>query len=74
MCAKKIPIDWMQYYRFRPVLMETFVEKNRFQGTCYKAANWVHVGQIKGRGKPWTGRKNKCAYKRYMALSDETKF
>ena len=31
--------------------METFVETDRFAGTCYKAANWVHVGQTKGRGK-----------------------
>ncbi|WP_207671277.1 Druantia anti-phage system protein DruA [Paenibacillus cymbidii] len=31
--------------------METFVEKDRFTGTCYKAANWVRVGVTKGRGK-----------------------
>jgi hypothetical protein len=30
---------------------ETFVERDRFAGTCYKAANWVLVGQTKGRGK-----------------------
>jgi len=31
--------------------METFVEKDRFAGTCYKAANWTFVGVTKGRGK-----------------------
>ena len=31
--------------------MKTFVEKGRFAGTCYRAANWIHVGQTKGRGK-----------------------
>jgi len=31
--------------------MESFVQKNRFAGTCYKAANWINVGQTKGRGK-----------------------
>ena len=31
--------------------METFVETDRFAGTCYLAANWVHVGKTKGRGK-----------------------
>lgn len=36
---------------YLPVLLETFVEKDRFAGTCYKAANWVPVGQTKGRGK-----------------------
>ena len=39
-------------YHYEPVLLETFVEKERFQGTCYKAANWVYVGDTKGRGNP----------------------
>ncbi len=30
--------------------METFVQKNKFTGTCYKAANWIKLGQTKGRG------------------------
>lgn len=34
-----------------PVLLETFVEKERFSGTCYKAANWKNVGTAQGRGK-----------------------
>jgi hypothetical protein len=49
--AKKVPDDWQQRYAYRPVLMETFVEKKRFSGTCYKAANWRNVGETKGRGK-----------------------
>jgi len=49
--AKRIPDDWQQRYAYRPVLMETFVEKERFSGTCYKAANWCYVGETKGRGK-----------------------
>ena len=36
---------------YRPVLLETFVETQRFTGACYKAANWIHVGQTQGRGK-----------------------
>jgi hypothetical protein len=43
--------DWQDRYGYQPVLLETFVERNRFTGTCYKAANWVLVGQTKGRGK-----------------------
>ena len=50
MAAKRIAYDWEQRYNYRPVLLETFVE-NRFKGTCYKAANWIHVGETKGRGK-----------------------
>lgn len=49
--ARQLPEDWQARYGVRPVLMESFVETGRFKGTCYKAANWVHVGQTKGRGK-----------------------
>jgi len=46
-----LPDDWEKRYNIRPVLMESFVQKNRFAGTCYKAANWTKVGETKGRGK-----------------------
>jgi Domain of unknown function (DUF4338) len=49
--ARQLPVDWHQRYGYRPVLFETFVESERHRGTCYKAANWVHVGQTVGRGK-----------------------
>ncbi len=49
--ARALPGHWQQRYGYRPVLLETFVEKPRFQGTCYQAANWVYLGQTKGRGK-----------------------
>lgn len=49
--AKQIPSDWAARYAYRPVLLETFVETPRFTGTCYRAANWIHVGQTQGRGK-----------------------
>jgi hypothetical protein len=49
--ARALPGHWLEVYGYRPVLLETFVEKPRFQGTCYKAANWTCLGQTKGRGK-----------------------
>jgi len=49
--ARQLPKDWEAQYGYRPVLLETFVEKPRFEGTCYKAANWRYLGQTKGRGK-----------------------
>jgi hypothetical protein len=49
--ARILPSHWQEVYGYRPVLLETFVEKPRFQGTCYKAANWICLGQTKGRGK-----------------------
>jgi hypothetical protein len=52
-----LPDDWEKRYNIRPVLMESFVQKNRFAGTCYKAANWINVGETKGRGKLGPSRK-----------------
>ncbi len=51
MASKRICEDWVARYNYEPVLLETFVEKERFQGTCYKAANWICVGDTQGRGK-----------------------
>jgi hypothetical protein len=51
MTARQLPVDWFNRYNITPVLMETFVESERFRGTCYRAANWIHVGKTKGRGK-----------------------
>lgn len=50
-CEQRLPDDWQQRYHMRPVLLETFCEIPRFAGTCYQAANWIRVGQTKGRGK-----------------------
>ena len=51
LASRQLPEDWQHRYGFRPLLLETFVEKDRFTGTCYRAANWHHVGQTTGRGK-----------------------
>jgi hypothetical protein len=49
--ARRIAQDWHDCYGYRPVLLETFVDKTRFRGTCYRAANWTCVGSTQGRGK-----------------------
>ena len=49
--SRRLPDDWQVRYAYRPVLLETFVEKPRFTGTCYKAANWRNLGDTQGRGK-----------------------
>ncbi len=51
LCARQLPQHWHDRYGYRPVLLETFVEFERHRGTCYRAANWIHVGQTTGRGK-----------------------
>ena len=49
--AKRISDDWIKIYNHPLYLLETFVEKERFKGTCYKAANWIWVGQTKDTAK-----------------------
>jgi hypothetical protein len=49
--ARRIAGDWQERYKYSPALLETFVEKERFRGTCYRAANWTLVGATLGRGK-----------------------
>jgi uncharacterized protein DUF4338 len=49
--ARQMPHDWQTRYGYRPLLLETLVDTNRFRGTCYRAANWLHVGQTSGRGR-----------------------
>jgi hypothetical protein len=51
MAVNRLPGDWMDTYRYQPVLLETFVQQDRYQGISYRAANWIRVGQTKGRGK-----------------------
>ena len=49
--AKRLAQDWQQAYGFKPLLLETYVNRQRFRGSCYRAANWIYVGQTQGRGK-----------------------
>jgi SRSO17 transposase len=43
--------DWLKLYGTKPYAAETFVDYNRYQGTCYKAANWRYLGETRGFGK-----------------------
>lgn len=47
--ARRIDTDWQSRYHHRLYWLETFVQRDRFRGTCYQAANWIHVGQTTGR-------------------------
>jgi len=48
---KVLASDWFRWYHYHPVLLETFVDAERFSGTSYRAANWLLVGKTQGRGK-----------------------
>ena len=50
-CARQLSGDWELRYGYRPLLLETLVDARRFRGTCYRAANWIHIGQTQGRGR-----------------------
>jgi hypothetical protein len=49
--VRRIASDWQDKYGHSLYLLETFVEKERFKGTCYKAANWIQVGETTGRSR-----------------------
>jgi hypothetical protein len=49
--ARLLPSDWQQLYHHPVYFQETFVDLERFKGTCYKAANWLFLGKTTGRGK-----------------------
>jgi hypothetical protein len=49
--SKMAPQDWLRIYHHPIFYLETFVDKERFTGTCYKAANWIYLGDTTGRGK-----------------------
>lgn len=49
--ARTISADWQKLYRHPILWLETFVDTERFAGTCYRAANWTLLGETSGRGK-----------------------
>jgi hypothetical protein len=48
--ARRISADWQALYHHPIHLLESFVDTDRFEGTCYRAANWICVGRSNGRG------------------------
>jgi len=49
--ARRLSRDWQRKYGHPIYLLETFVQRDRFAGSCYQAANWRRVGQTKGRSR-----------------------
>jgi hypothetical protein len=49
--ARRVRADWAARYQVPLALLETFVEADRFTGTCFAAANWLNVGKTQGRGR-----------------------
>ncbi len=51
----RLPADWLRHFNHRLLLLETFVDRRYFEGTCYKAANWRHIGHTQGSTKQGKG-------------------
>lgn len=49
--ARTVADEWQRMYGHPVYFLETFVDPERFRGTCYRAANWVYMGRTTGRGK-----------------------
>jgi len=69
--AKRLASDWQARYGMSPSSSRRSVEKERFTGCCYKASNWICVGETKGRGKLDVHHAHKLPVKTVMALSLE---
>ena len=66
LCARQLPADWKRLYGYCPLLLETLVDA-QFRGTSYRAANWIYLGETRGRGRmdqhhEAHGRAVKCIY------------
>jgi len=49
--AKQVPEDFLDVYKYRPVLLETFVDSEKYSGACYTAAGWSFIGKTAGLGR-----------------------
>lgn len=61
---RELKKDWEQQYGLEPLLVETLVDHQRFHGGCYRASNWIKLGETTGRGRSdKTNRPNKALAK-----------
>ena len=66
LCARRVADDYERRYGLRPWLMESFVEREKYTGSCYQAANWIEVGQTKGRGRTGAAHEGKSVKDVYL--------
>ena len=48
---RELKKDWERQYAIEPLLVETLVDRQRFHGGCYRASNWIELGETTGRGR-----------------------
>jgi len=72
--ARRLCTDWQEKYGHAIHAVETFVERERFRGTCYRAANWVRVGQTRGRTRNDRDRSIRATVKDVYVLALNNNF
>ena len=66
LCSRRVVKDFHARYGVEPWLMETFVDREQYAGTCFQAANWHCVGRTKGRGRSGSKKEGKSIKDVYM--------
>ena len=74
LAAQRIQCDWKERYGYEPVLLETFVEREHFDGASYLAANRQGIGISAGRGRQDRDRKEQLARKLFLVHPLEKNF
>jgi hypothetical protein len=72
--ARQISQDWERIYGHPIYLLETFIDPERFRGTCYRAANWILLGRTTGRGKDDQTHRPNRSIKEVFALPLHRRF
>jgi len=67
--ARMLSADWQRVYGHRIYFVETFIDPQRFRGTCYRAANWTVLGTTTGRGKDAPTRQANRSIKQVLGLA-----
>jgi hypothetical protein len=71
--TRRVRADWQERWGYGPLLMETFVDPDKFSGTCYESAGWIELGRTTGRGLQRAGRDYQSTPKRIyvQALAED---
>jgi len=71
---RRVALDWERAYGVRPLLVESFLDRERFDGASYRAANWIEVGLTRGRGRQDSRHERKVAVKRVFLRPLDRRF
>jgi hypothetical protein len=72
--ARRLPVDWKRAYGDELLFLETFVDAERYRGTCYRAANWIVLGETTGRGHRATSKRTTRSIKQVLGYPLSPRF